>query len=53
MHNINGTFSGLTKPIFPSGVMEMENTRMLLRLSIQLRLRVLVQLHIMLDLSRF
>lgn len=47
MRSINRTFSGLTKLIFPSGVMEKEDARMLLRLAIELRLRVLVQLHIM------
>ncbi|HYU75007.1 MAG TPA: BREX system Lon protease-like protein BrxL [Ktedonobacteraceae bacterium] len=47
LRSINRTFSGLTKLIFPSGVMEKEDARMLLRLAIELRLRVLVQLHIM------
>jgi ATP-dependent Lon protease len=47
MRSINRTFSGLTKLIFPSGVMEKEDARLLLRLAIELRLRVLVQLHIM------
>lgn len=47
MRSINRTFSGLTKLIFPSGVMEQEDARMLLRLAIELRLRVLVQLHSM------
>lgn len=45
--SINHTFSGLTKLIFPSGVMEKEDARMLLEMAIELRLRVLLQLHIM------
>src|SRR6266702_522950 len=49
--SIHRTFSGLTKLIFPSGVMEKEDARMLLRLSIELRLRVLVQLHTMNELE--
>ena len=47
MRSINRTFSGLTKLIFPAGVMEKEDARMLLRLAMELRLRVLVQLHTM------
>ena len=47
LRSINRTFSGLTKLIFPAGVMEKEDARMLLQLAIELRLRVLVQLHIM------
>jgi ATP-dependent Lon protease len=47
LRSINRTFSGLTKLIFPSGVMEKEDARMLLHLAIELRLRVLVQLHSM------
>ncbi len=47
MRSINRTFSGLTKLIFPSGVMKKEDAHILLRLAIELRLRVLVQLHIM------
>jgi ATP-dependent Lon protease len=47
MSNGSTTFSGLTKLIFPAGVMEKEDARMLLRLAIELRLRVLVQLHTM------
>ena len=47
LRSINRTFSGLTKLIFPAGVMEKEDARMLLRLAIELRLRVLVQLHTM------
>ncbi len=47
MRSINRTFSGLTKLIFPSGVMEKEDAHMVLRLAIELRLRVLVQLHTM------
>src|SRR5207245_727872 len=49
LRSINRTFSGLTKLIFPSGVMEKEDARLLLRLAIELRLRVLLQLHIMND----
>jgi len=45
--SINRTFSGLTKLIFPSGMMEKEDARLVLRLAIELRLRVLVQLHSM------
>lgn len=47
MRSINRTFSGLTKLIFPSGVMEKEDARMLLELAMELRLRVLKQLNIM------
>ncbi len=47
MRSINRTFSGLTKLIFPSGIMEKEDARMLLRLAIELRLQVLMQLHSM------
>lgn len=47
LRSINRTFSGLTKLIFPSGEMEKEDARLLLRLAIELRLRVLVQLHTM------
>ena len=47
LRSINRTFSGLTKLIFPSGEMEMEDARMLLYLAIKLRLRVLMQLHTM------
>ncbi len=43
--SINKTFSGLTKLIFPSGTMEKDDARELLRLAIELRLRVRVQLH--------
>lgn len=46
MRSINHTFSGLIKLIFPSGAMEKEDARMLLNLAIELRLRVLQQLHI-------
>jgi ATP-dependent Lon protease len=45
--SINRTFSGLTKLIFPSGEMEKEDARLLLRLSAELRLRVRLQLHAM------
>ena len=37
--------SGLTKLIFPSGVMTKDDARMLLRLALELRLRVRLQLH--------
>lgn len=46
LRSINRTFSGLTKLIFPSGSMEKEDARILLELAIELRLRVLLQLHI-------
>ena len=45
MRSINRTFSGLTKLIFPSGTITQEEARLLLRLAIELRLRVRVQLH--------
>lgn len=47
MRSINRTFSGLTKLIFPSGVMTKEDAKLLFDLSIELRLRVLKQLNIM------
>lgn len=47
LRSINRTFSGMTKLIFPSGIMGKEDARMLLELAIELRLRVLVQLHAM------
>ena len=47
LRSINRTFSGLTKLIFPSGVMAKEDARLLLELAIELRLRVLIQLHAM------
>src|SRR6266516_2359050 len=47
LRSINRTFSGMTKLIFPSGIMEKEDARMLLDLAIELRLRVLMQLHAM------
>ncbi len=47
LRSVNRTFSGLTKLIFPSGIMEKEDARTLLELSIELRLRVLLQLHAM------
>jgi ATP-dependent Lon protease len=43
--SINRTFSGLTKLIYPSGIMQKEDARELLRLAIELRLRVRLQLH--------
>lgn len=45
--SVNRTFSGLTKLIFPSGVMTKEDARMLLDLALELRLRVRLQLHVM------
>jgi ATP-dependent Lon protease len=47
MRSITRTFSGLTKLVFPSGVMEKEDARLLLEMAMELRLRVLLQLHIM------
>ncbi len=44
--SINRTFSGLAKLIFPSGIMEKQDAQMLLDMAIELRLRVLLQLHI-------
>lgn len=43
--SINRTFAGLTKLIFPSGELEQEDARLLLRMAIELRLRVRLQLH--------
>ena len=43
--SINRTFSGLTKLIFPSGEMTQEDARLLLRLALELRLRVRLQMH--------
>jgi ATP-dependent Lon protease len=45
MRSISRTFSGLTKLIFPSGILEKEDARILLELAVELRLRVLMQLH--------
>jgi ATP-dependent Lon protease len=45
LRSINRTFSGLTKLIFPTGVMEKEDARLLLGLALELRLRVRLQLH--------
>ena len=47
MRSINRTFSGMTKLIFPSGIMDKEDAQILLELAIELRLRVLVHLHAM------
>lgn len=47
MRSINRTFSGLTKLIFPSGTLEKEDARILLEMAMELRLRVLLQLHTM------
>jgi ATP-dependent Lon protease len=43
--SINRTFSGLTKLIFPSGEMEKDDARLMLRMALELRLRVRLQLH--------
>ena len=43
--SINRSFSGLTKLIFPSGEMTQEDARLLLRLALELRLRVRLQMH--------
>jgi ATP-dependent Lon protease len=43
--SVNKTFSGLTKLIFPSGEMRKEDAQALLRLALELRLRVRLQLH--------
>lgn len=43
--SINRTFSGLTKLVFPSGVMGKEDARLLLDLALEMRLRVRVQLN--------
>lgn len=45
MRSVNRTFSGLTKLIFPLGVMEKGDAELLLRLALELRLRVRQQLH--------
>ncbi len=45
LRSVNRTFSGLTKLIFPDGRMGKEDARLLLRLAMELRLRVRVQLH--------
>ncbi len=39
------TFSGLTKLIFPAGVLTKDDARLLLRLALELRLLVRVQLY--------
>ena len=43
--SIDRTFSGLTKLIFPDGVMTKEDARLLLEWALELRLRVRLQLH--------
>lgn len=43
--SVTKTFSGLTKLIFPSGEMTKEDARLLLRLALELRLRVHCQMH--------
>jgi len=43
--SINKTFSGLTKLIFPAGDMSKEDARLVLRLSLELRLRVRLQMY--------
>ena len=45
LRSVNRTFSGLTKLIFPTGVMEKDDAELLLRLALELRLRVRRQLH--------
>lgn len=45
--SINRTFSGLTKLIFPAGTMEKHEAEPLLRLAIEMRLRIRRQLHTM------
>lgn len=47
LRGVNRTFSGLTKLIFPDGVMIKEDARLLLRHSLELRLRVRQQLNVM------
>lgn len=47
LRSINRTFSGLTKLIFPSGVMAKADAQLLFDLAIELRLRILLQLHAM------
>ncbi|MGH2343669.1 MAG: BREX system Lon protease-like protein BrxL [Chloroflexota bacterium] len=46
LRSINRTFSGLTKLIFPDGIMTKDDARILLRLALELRLHVRLQLHI-------
>jgi predicted ATP-dependent Lon-type protease len=43
--SVDRTFSGLTKLIFPSGVMQKDDAHMLHRFALELRLKVRVQLH--------
>ena len=43
--SINKTFSGLTKLIFPAGEMTKDDARLLLRVALELRLRVRLQMH--------
>jgi len=43
--SVNKTFSGLTKLIFPSGEMGKDDAQLMLRLAIELRLRVRLQMH--------
>jgi ATP-dependent Lon protease len=45
LRSVNRTFAGLTKLIFPSGVMGKDDAELLLRLALELRLRVRRQLH--------
>jgi ATP-dependent Lon protease len=45
MRSINRTFSGLTKLVFPSGAMSKEDAEVFLKLALELRLRVRLQLH--------
>jgi ATP-dependent Lon protease len=45
LRSVSRTFSGLTKLIFPSGSMNKNDARLLLRMALELRLRVRVQLN--------
>lgn len=45
LRSINRSFSGLTKLIFPDGAMTKDDARLLLRLALELRLLVRLQLH--------
>lgn len=45
LRSVARTFSGLTKLIFPDGAMTKDDARLLLRLALELRLRVRDQLH--------
>jgi len=43
--SITRSFSGLAKLVFPGGVMSKDDAELLLRMAIELRLRVRLQLH--------